>query len=354
MAASNGRGRHFATPREDMRAERVRAKRRNGRIAILVSVLLVLLVGGGVALGFSGAFAPKQETPQTDQSAQESGSSDGEKTQDAATADGSSQEQPDAADAATDDSQADASATEDTSTQTVAADDDRAASLACDPNAQTEWLDHSNGEKTLYLTFDDGPSVNTEKVLDILDQYNAKATFFVTGMNPDYYDMIGEAYRRGHTIGLHTYTHDYSVVYASEESYFNDLDQIGQIVKEQIGYVPYLIRFPGGASNSVSASYCTGIMSALSKDVITRGYQYYDWNVSSGDAAGNTVATADIVEASCNYGNFTNVILLCHDATSKSTTVEALPQIIEYYQSQGFVCKALDRSCVVVHHGINN
>lgn len=234
------------------------------------------------------------------------------------------------------------------------ADDARSADLALDPNRQTDWLDHSNGEKVLYLTFDDGPSENTEKILDILDQYDAKATFFVTGHEPEYRPMIAEAYRRGNTIGMHTFTHDYATIYQSEDAFFSDLDQVCDVVKEQIGYVPYLTRFPGGASNTVSASYCPGIMTALSQDVRARGFQYYDWNVSSNDAAGNKVPVEKIVEASCSNGNYTNVILLCHDSAPKSTTVEALPQIIEYYQSQGFVCKALDRTSVVVHHGINN
>ena len=129
---------------------------------------------------------------------------------------------------------------------------------------------------------------------------------------------------------------------------------VADVVKEQIGYVPYLTRFPGGVSNTVSESYCPGIMTALASDLQAKGYQYYDWNVSSSDASGNHVPVDTIVQSSCAYGSFTNVILLCHDSAAKTTTVEALPQIIEYYQSQGFVCKAIDRSTVVVHHHINN
>lgn len=229
----------------------------------------------------------------------------------------------------------------------------RQADLGLDPTRATEWLDHSNGEKTVYLTFDDGPSENTEKVLDILDKYGAHATFFVTGMKPNYYDMIGEAYRRGNTIGMHTFTHDYAICYASVDAYFADLGQIAQVVKDQIGYVPYLVRFPGGSSNTVSRSYCPGIMSTLAPELLARGYQYYDWNVSSGDGGG-TLPVDELVANATSYGNFTNVILLCHDSSPKTTTVEALPQIIEYYQAQGFVFKAITRETVVVHHGIQN
>jgi len=229
----------------------------------------------------------------------------------------------------------------------------RQADLELDPTRTTDWLDHSNGVKTVYLTFDDGPSENTEKVLDILDKYGAHATFFVTGAMPNYYDMIGEAYRRGNTVGMHTFTHDYASCYASVDAYFGDLDQIAQVIRDQIGYVPYLMRFPGGSSNTVSRRYCSGIMSTLASELPARGYQYYDWNVSSGDGGG-TLPVDELVANSTAYGNFTNVILLCHDSSAKTTTVEALPQIIEYYQAQGFVFKAITRETVVVHHGIQN
>lgn len=206
-------------------------------------------------------------------------------------------------------------------------------------------------EKVVYLTLDDGPSENTQKVLDILDQYNCKATFFVTGEMPEYKDMIKVAYDKGHTIGLHTYSHTYSKVYASVDAYFEDLDQIGQMVKDEIGYVPCFIRFPGGSSNTVSAKYTSGIMSELVKEVQERGYQYYDWNASSGDGA--TKTTQELIQQATSYHS-NNLILLCHDAQAKDTTVEALPSIIEYYQSQGYVFKALDRDSFVAHHSVNN
>src|SRR5699024_5238173 len=104
-------------------------------------------------------------------------------------------------------------------------------------------------EKAVYLTFDDGPSENTGRILDILKQYNIKATFFVTGNNQEHDDMIKRAFDEGHSIGLHTYTHDYASVYASEEAYFDDLKKISDLVESIIGQKSYLIRFPGGSSN---------------------------------------------------------------------------------------------------------
>ena len=227
----------------------------------------------------------------------------------------------------------------------------RDTDFAVDPD-RTDWNYESNGRKVVYLTIDDGPSQNTQAVLDILDRYGCKATFFVIGQDPDYFPMIKEAYDRGHTIGLHSYSHDYSYVYSSVGAFFDDLAAIGQIVEGQIGYVPCFIRFPGGSSNTVSANYSQGIMSELVGAVQAQGYQYYDWNMSVGDGA---VISADEV-----YGNATaptdleNIVLLCHDSGTKQSTVEALPGIIEHYQSLGYSFEALDRSSCVVHHGVNN
>lgn len=210
-----------------------------------------------------------------------------------------------------------------------------------------------NSHKVVYLTFDDGPSANTKKILDILDRYNAKATFFVTGNNRKYNYLIKQAHDNGHTIGLHTYSHDYAKVYASVDSYFEDLDQIGNMVKNQIGFVPQYIRFPGGSSNKVSEKYCKGIMTTLSSEVQNRGYQYYDWNVSSSDASSGRPPVSKIVKSSTN-SKANNIILLAHDTQAKTTTVQALPQIIEHYQARGYIFKALDSSSYTPHHGINN
>lgn len=211
----------------------------------------------------------------------------------------------------------------------------------------------ANGDKIVYLTFDDGPSANTQKILAILDKYDAKATFFVTGNGQNYNYLIRTAYHNGHTIGLHTYTHNYAKVYASTDSYFNDLNQIGQMVNKQIGFVPHYIRFPGGSSNGVSKKYCSGIMSTLVKEVQNRGYQYYDWNVSSSDASGNNVAVSTIVSSSTS-SNANNIMILMHDTQAKSTTVQALPQIIEYYQARGYIFKGIDDSSFTPHHHVNN
>lgn len=207
--------------------------------------------------------------------------------------------------------------------------------------------------KVVYLTFDDGPSENTAKILDILDRYNAKATFFITGYNQNLDGLVAEAASRGHSIGLHTYSHDYANVYASDEAYFADLNRIGDLAESILGYRPTLIRFPGGSSNTISANYSPGIMSRLTQKVLDQGYQYFDWNVSSNDAAGNTVDTKTIIDSSCN-ADMEQIVLLFHDSGPKTTTVEALPAIIEHYQERGYQFAGLNMASYASHHGVNN
>ena len=150
---------------------------------------------------------------------------------------------------------------------------------------RTTWTTKDNGRKVVYLTLDDGPSELTERFLDLFDQLNVKATFFVTAQDPDHYYLMHEAYKRGHTIALHSYSHDYDDVYSSEDAFYTDLGKLEKIVEEQIGYVPCFFRFPGGSSNTISEDYSSGIMSKLTKGMNERGYQYWDWNLDTGDGA---------------------------------------------------------------------
>lgn len=214
-------------------------------------------------------------------------------------------------------------------------------------------VDDDSPEKTIYLTFDDGPSFNTEKILDILDRYNVKATFFVIGTNSNYNHLIKRAYDSGHTIGLHSYTHDYSI-YRSVATYFDDLNKISDLVYSITGERSKVIRFPGGSSNTISRNYKVGIMSALVEEVRAQGYQYYDWNISSADANGNTMPTSTIIRESKTGAGYKNVNLLMHDTGAKTTTVEALPTIIEYYLDLGYTFKAINTNSFAPHHGTNN
>ena len=212
--------------------------------------------------------------------------------------------------------------------------------------------DTQSSKKIVYLTFDDGPSQNTDAILSILKQNHIHATFFVSGMYPQYRHLIKKAYDEGNTIGLHTETHKYDI-YRSEDTYFNDLNQIAQIVKSEIGFVPAYVRFPGGSSNTVSRNYAQGIMGRLAAELNKRGYQYYDWNADSTDAAHSEDAVDDLVKhaTACNDKN---VVLLCHDAPGKGTTVQALQRIIDNYRSRGFTFRGISRNSYAPHQPIAN
>ncbi|MGN0475270.1 MAG: polysaccharide deacetylase family protein [Acutalibacteraceae bacterium] len=206
-------------------------------------------------------------------------------------------------------------------------------------------------KKVAYLTFDDGPSENTIKILNILDEYNVKATFFVIyhkGMEKQYKEIAS----RGHTIALHSYTHNYKKIYSSEDAYFNDLKKIGNYVKSVTGTETKITRFPGGSSNTVSNKYHKGIMKNLKKDVLEQGYIYHDWNVDSGDARSNNVPVETLLKnIKSTLPKQRQANILMHDTgKAKQTTVEALPQIIEYVQSQGFEIQPITEDSTPIRH----
>ena len=210
-------------------------------------------------------------------------------------------------------------------------------------------LERSKG--TIYLTFDDGPNEGTTNViLDILKEEGVKATFFVTCKGPD--ELIKREYDEGHTVALHTASHDYSIVYASDESYFNDLQLVSDRVKNITGEESKIIRFPGGASNTVSRKYSNGIMSRITQEVLNRGYKYYDWNISSGDA-GNTTDPNGV------YSNVVNSLskdrvnmVLMHDI--KPYTRDALRDIIRYGKNNGYRFDKITMNTEMVTQKVNN
>ena len=209
--------------------------------------------------------------------------------------------------------------------------------------------------KVCYLTFDDGPSANTLKILDILAQYNVKATFFVVNNAQTKIQYVKQIHAAGHTIGLHSSSHVYSQIYKNTDSYFADLNALSAKVKELTGVESKVIRFPGGSSNSVSKNYCRGIMTALSHMVTEKGYTYFDWNVSSEDASAARVSASKITyNVLQGARNKNSICVLMHDAAGKTTTVDALPGIIEGLIVQGFSFAPLTAESYGYHHGINN
>lgn len=207
------------------------------------------------------------------------------------------------------------------------------------------------GSRVVYLTFDDGPGPYTERLLNILAQYNAKATFFVTATFPQYHWLIGREIREGHTVALHTASHQYDQIYASEWAYFNDLAQIEQMVMSQTGQKPWLIRFPGGSSNTVSRKYNSGIMSRLAREVQNRGYRYTDWDVTSGDS-GYQSPEKVFQNVINGISARSSAVVLMHDI--KEHTVNAIESILAWCVSNGYSLLPITPSTPDVHHNIQN
>ena len=204
---------------------------------------------------------------------------------------------------------------------------------------------------TIYLTFDDGPRADTTNViLDILKEEEVRATFFVTNRGPDF--LIKREYEEGHTVGLHTASHDYSIVYNSVESYFNDLQIVHDRVKNLTGNDPKVIRFPGGSSNTVSRKYQPGIMSILTKEVVNRGYRYYDWNINSGDAGEYNTKDEIYKSVTSKLSHDKVNVVLMHDI--KTYTRDALKDIIKYGKDNGYRFEAITDKDEMITQKVNN
>ena len=210
-------------------------------------------------------------------------------------------------------------------------------------------VDPSAGERVVYLTFDDGPSEHTARLLDLLKKYGVKVTFFVTGYGDD--AMIKREFEEGHTVALHTNTHNYAYLYSSDVAYFEDLYTVRDRVSRITGVAPTLIRFPGGSSNTISAVYSKGIMSRLVAEVSARGFRYADWNVSSGDAGGALTADEVFTNVVSRLGEGQYVVLQ-HD--TKGFSVDAVERIIQYGVENGYTFLPMDEKSYLAHHGVNN
>ncbi len=207
--------------------------------------------------------------------------------------------------------------------------------------------DSSSGIRRVYLTFDDGPSANTDRILDILAQYGVKATFFVVGKE-GYADQYRRIVEDGHTLAMHSYSHRYNEVYASLDAYKADLTKLHDYLYELTGEDCRFVRFPGGSSNTVSTVSMWDLIDYLdSEDMV-----YFDWNVSSGDSTGGKKSveqlTSNVLD---NIGKYNNAVVLFHDAAGKTTTVDALAGIIEkILDSDNTVLLPISEDTVKVQH----
>lgn len=217
---------------------------------------------------------------------------------------------------------------------------------------EVKVLEPNQNGGIIYLTFDDGPYKYTENLLNILAKYNVKATFFVTNQYPKYRYLIKRENDEGHTVAIHTYSHNYSYVYSSVDNYFDDLNKMNAIIKEQTGHETKLVRLPGGSSNTVSRKYCMGVMSQITSELNNRGYVYFDWNLISGDS-GETTKTQVVVNNVVNgMKTGKDLVVLQHDI--KGFSVDAVEQIIQIGKDMGYSFQPLTASSKTFHQKVAN
>lgn len=212
--------------------------------------------------------------------------------------------------------------------------------------AKAAGTDEPSDEETkkVYLTFDDGPSSNTENILQVLKEYNVKATFFVVG-NKNNSKELEAMYKRiveeGHTLGMHSYSHQYSTIYKTLDTFKEDLTTLQDYLTQTIGVTPTLYRFPGGSSNQVSDTKMEVFIKYLKEKNLT----YFDWNVSSGDASGQNLSVDEQVNnAMSGIEKNQESVVLMHDSEKLDSTVEALRKIIEQTQAQGIEILPIDET----------
>lgn len=198
----------------------------------------------------------------------------------------------------------------------------------------------------VYLTFDNGPSENTALILDTLAQYGIKATFFVSG---DESEEAAALYQRiveeGHTLGMHSYSNKYSVIYQSEEAFEEDYHKIQDYLEQVTGIKSQIYRFPGGSDNAISNVPMEALIHFLNKE----GTTYYDWNVSAGDTASMEYTAQEIVEnVTQGVVKYKTSVVLLHDGTDAETTVEAIGSLIEALQGMGAEILPIDENTQVI------
>ena len=209
-----------------------------------------------------------------------------------------------------------------------------------------------NGKK-VYLTFDDGPSEHTAEILDILKKNNVKATFFVIHRDePELEQLYSRIVDDGHTIGMHSYTHEYEKVYASESAFEKDVKDIHDFIKKVTGVDAKFYRFPGGSSNDVSDNVQTSDMIDYLNE---KGIVYFDWNAASLDAEDETLTPAQLNENVMYYveSNPGDSVVLMHDFKNCEPTVAALQSLIDTLKSEGYEILPITDDTEPVQHVTN-
>lgn len=212
--------------------------------------------------------------------------------------------------------------------------------IKSNPGEVMPWVDEKNSTKKIaYLTFDDGPSINTTQILKILDDNKIKATFFLIGKNAERYpELVKSELADNNSVGNHTYSHVLN--YREDpEAFVEDVKRCDSVLKNIAGdkYIQNFMRFPGGAFESQKR------LEPFRQAVTNAGYRFLNWNDMNGDADRPNVPADILIN---NVKKYTEgkkiVVILMHDAAAKATTVQALPTIIDYLKSQGFTFGKLE------------
>lgn len=212
-------------------------------------------------------------------------------------------------------------------------------------NSELESIISQNGmkgqlneeEKAVFLTFDDGPSELTPEFLNVLNEYGVHATFFVT-YQPQFESTYKQIVENGNVIQIHTATHDYNSIYKSVDAYVSDFNQAYDYVCSVINKKPVCYRFPGGSTNS----YGKTIVREIARTMNDKGFQFVDWNVSVGDGSAKATRESMIQKIMAESEGKKHIVMLAHDSGTKTETLAALPQIIEYYKNNGYTFKVID------------
>lgn len=206
----------------------------------------------------------------------------------------------------------------------------------------------AENNKKVYLTFDDGPSIYTDKILDILKENQIKATFFVIGKTDSHSkDMYRRIVNEGHTLGMHSYSHQYKKVYNSLEEFKEDFTMLSDLLYETTGIRPDLYRFPGGSSNLVSKVDMSQCIRYLNE----KNIRYFDWNVINGDATGEDLTTDELIHnALAGIKNHETSVVLMHDSPTKLNTVKSLPDLIRELKEQEYNILPIEQDTVTVQH----
>lgn len=190
--------------------------------------------------------------------------------------------------------------------------------------------------KVCYLTFDDGPSDNTEAILDILKENDIKATFFIVGWCVDgREDILQRIVDEGHTIGIHTYSHDYEEIYSSVDAYVDDFEKVYNTIYDTVGVKPWLFRYPGGSYNSFNKDVADDIITEMNN----RGFTYFDWSCATSDATVGATYNGCVENFKDTLSSDYETVLM-HD--SKELTVEYLQEIIDYAKDEGYKFESLE------------